>query len=43
MGRIVAIAGGNLQSTNAINKYIVNLDKTGNNNLLFIGTASNDA
>lgn len=43
MGRIVAIAGGDLQSTLPINKYIVNMDKKDIHNLLFIGTASGDA
>lgn len=43
MGRIVAIAGGDLQSNLPINKYIVNMDKKNIHNLLFIGTASEDA
>ncbi len=43
MGRIVAIAGGDLQSNLPINKYIVNMDNRNNHNLLFIGTASKDA
>ena len=43
MGRIVAIAGGDLQSNFPINKYIVNMDKKSIHNLLFIGTASKDA
>ncbi len=43
MGRIVAIAGGDLQSNFPINKYIVNMDKSNSHNLLFIGTASGDA
>lgn len=43
MGRIVAISGGDLQSNFPINKYIVNMDKKNIHNLLFIGTASEDA
>lgn len=43
MGRIVAIAGGDLKSNLLINRYIVDMDKSNNHNLLFIGTASNDA
>lgn len=43
MGRIVAMAGGDLRSNHAINKYIVNMDKKERHNLLFIGTASKDA
>lgn len=43
MGRIVAIAGGDLQSNFPINKYIVNMDKNDIHNLLFVGTASGDA
>lgn len=43
MGRIVAMAGGDLQSNLLINKYIVNMDKKSIHNLLFIGTASEDA
>ncbi len=43
MGRIVAMAGGDLQSYRLINKYIVNMDKKDFHNLLFIGTASKDA
>ena len=43
MGRIVAIAGGDLQSTLPINKFIVSMDKKQVHNLLFIGTASEDA
>lgn len=43
MGRIVAIAGGDLQSTYAINKYIVDMDEKKLHNFLFIGTASKDA
>lgn len=43
MGRIVAIAGGDLKSNLPINKYIINMDESEQHNLLFIGTASNDA
>lgn len=43
MGRIVAIAGGDLRSTLPINKFIVSMDKKDLHNLLFIGTASEDA
>ena len=43
MGRIVAIAGGNLESTHKINQYIVALAGREKANLLFIGTASHDA
>ncbi len=43
MGRIVAIAGGDLKTTHRINQYIVALIKKENPNFLFIGTASHDA
>lgn len=43
MGRIVAIAGGEINSTHRINKYIVDLSKKKNAHFLFIGTASHDA
>lgn len=43
MGRIVAIGGGDLQSTEKINQYIINLSGADQPNLLFIGTASVDA
>lgn len=43
MGRIVAIAGGDLETTHKINQYIVNLTGKEKANLLFIGTASHDA
>ena len=43
MGRIVAIAGGNWESTHKINQYIVALAGREKANLLFIGTASHDA
>ena len=43
MGRIVAIGGGDLDSTHSINKYIVELAGRKNTTFLFIGTASQDA
>lgn len=43
MGRVVAIGGGELDTTHGINKYIVELADKKNPNLLFIGTASHDA
>ncbi len=43
MGRIVAIGGGELDTTHRINEYIVKLAGKKNPNFLFIGTASHDA
>ncbi len=43
MGRIVAIGGGELNTTHRINKYIVDLAKKKNPHFLFIGTASHDS
>ena len=43
MGRVVAIGGGELNTTHSINKYIVELTGKKNANFLFIGTASHDA
>lgn len=43
MGRIVAVAGGDLKSTATINRYAITLSGKENPNVLFIGTASNDA
>lgn len=43
MGRIVAIASGDLLSTRPLNKYAIKLAKKQNPNVLFIGTASQDA
>lgn len=43
MGRIVAIGGGELDTTHNINKYIVELSGKKNPNFLFVGTASHDA
>lgn len=42
MGRIVAIAGGDLVTTQKINQYMVNLSGKVLPNVLFIGTASQD-
>jgi dipeptidase E len=43
MGRIVAVGGGELDTTHSINEYIVKLAGKEKSNLLFIGTASHDA
>lgn len=43
MGRLVAVAGGDLTSTKNINKYTLRLCGKENANVLFIGTASGDA
>lgn len=43
MGRIVAIAGGDLESNKPLNKYAVNMIESKSKNVLFIGTASGDA
>ena len=43
MGRIVAVAGGDLSSTQQLNMYAVRLSGKRNPNVLFIGTASHDA
>lgn len=43
MGRIVAIAGGDLTSTRALNKYAIQLSGQSNPHVLFVGTASRDA
>jgi len=43
MGRIVAIGGGELNTTHSINKYIIDLAKKKNPHFLFIGTASHDS
>ena len=43
MGRIVAIAGGDLTSTRSINKHAIQLSGKSNPRVLFIGTASSDA
>lgn len=43
MGRIVAIAGGNLSSTRPLNIHAIELSGKNNPHVLFVGTASNDA
>lgn len=43
MGRIVAIGGGDLQSTRELNCYMIRSSKSEHPNALFIGTASGDA
>lgn len=42
MGRIAAIAGGDLQSTKELNLYALNMTDVKNPNVLFIPTASRD-
>ena len=43
MGRIVAVAGGDLSTTREINKHTIKLTNLTNPNVLFIGTASRDS
>lgn len=43
MGRIIAIAGGDLQSTKPINEYAIKMLNSTTKNVLFISTASYDA
>lgn len=43
MGRIVAIGGGNLQTTKKLNQYMIKISQKEHPNVLFIGTASGDA
>lgn len=43
MGRIVAIAGGDLKSTKKLNQYAISLCGRPQPNVLFVGTASDDA
>ena len=43
MGRIVAIGGGELDTTHAINHYIISMAGKQRPTLLFLGTASHDA
>ena len=43
MGRIVAIAGGDLSTTRELNIHTIKLSNKQNPNVLFIGTASRDA
>jgi len=40
VGRIIAISGGDLDSTRSINRYAINMLKTGTKQVLYIGTAS---
>ena len=42
MGRVVAIAGGDLSSTRELNMHTIKLANKSNPNVLFIGTASGD-
>lgn len=43
MGRIVAIAGGDLLSTRKLNLHTIQLSNKANPHVLFVGTASYDA
>lgn len=43
MGKIVAISGGDLISTDNLNRYAIQLTGKTNPNILFIPTASEDA
>ena len=43
MGRIIAISSGDLTTTEAINRYVINMVSGAAKNVLFIGTASGDA
>ena len=43
MGRVVAISGGNLQTTEKLNMYALKLSGKETPNVLFIGTASMDS
>lgn len=43
MGRIIAISSGDLTTTEAINRYAINMVSGAAKNVLFIGTASGDA
>ena len=43
MGRIVAIAGGDLLSTRKLNLHTIQLSNKANPRVLFVGTASYDA
>lgn len=42
MGRIVAIAGGDLVTTQKINRYIIEISGKVRPKVLFVGTASQD-
>ncbi len=43
MGRVVAISGGNLQTTENLNRYALKLSGKESPNVLFNGTASMDS
>ena len=43
MGRIIAISSGDLSTTEAMNRYAVNMSAGSTKHVLFIGTASGDA
>lgn len=43
MGRIVAIGGGDLSSTEKLNRYAIEMTQKNTPNVLFVGTASSDA
>ena len=43
MGRIVAIAGGDLLSTRKLNLHTIQLSNKANSRVLFVGTASYDS
>lgn len=43
MGNVVAISGGNLESTKPLNRYLVSMSKKDHPNFLFLPTASEDA
>ena len=43
MGRIVAIAGGDLSSTRKLNLHTIQLSNKAKSRVLFVGTASYDA
>lgn len=43
MGRVVAISGGDFESTEKLNKYAIKMTDQEHVNVLFIGTASEDA
>ena len=43
MGRVVAISGGNLQTTEKLNMYALKLSGKESPNVLFVGTASMDS
>ena len=42
MGRIAAISGGSLESTEALNKYALAMTEKDKPNVLFVPTASRD-